>query len=53
MIMLYNNIKVKVHSVDDDTDFFNMIARVLQADSFAQTVYNFPRLHTSNANRYH
>ena len=34
-IMLYKNIKVKVHSLYGDTDYFNIIAGVLQGDTLA------------------
>ena len=31
--MLYRNMKVKVHSTDRDTDFFDIVAGVLQGDA--------------------
>ena len=34
-MMLYKNTKVKVHSLDGDTDFFDIVAGVLQGDSLA------------------
>ena len=33
--MLYSNIKVKVHSLDGDTDFFDIAVGVLQGDTLA------------------
>ena len=35
IIMLYKNAKVKVRSLDDDTDYFDIIAGVLQGDILA------------------
>ena len=32
IMMLYRNTKVKVHSLDGDTDYFNIVACVLQGD---------------------
>ena len=37
--MLYKNTKVKVHSPDGDTDYFNIVAGVLQGDTL--TLYLF------------
>ena len=34
-MMLYKNMKVKVHSPDGDTDFFDIVAGVLQEDTLA------------------
>ena len=34
-MMLYRNSKVKVCSQDADTDFFNIVAEVLQGDTLA------------------
>ena len=34
-MMLYRNTKVKVHSLDWDTDFFDIVAGVLQGDILA------------------
>ena len=34
-MMLYRNTKVKVCSSDVDTDFFNIVAGVLQGDTLA------------------
>ena len=33
--MLYKNMKVKVHSPDGDTDYFDIVAGVLQGDTLA------------------
>ena len=33
--MLYKNMKVKIHSSDGDTDFFDIVAGVLQGDTLA------------------
>ena len=35
IMMLYKNMKVKVHSPDGDTDFFDIVAGVLQGDTLA------------------
>ena len=35
IMMLYKNTKVKVHSPDGDTDYFDIIAGVLQGDTLA------------------
>ena len=35
IIMLYKNMKVKVCSPDGETDFFDIVARVLQGDMLA------------------
>ena len=35
IMMLYKSTKVKVRSPDGDTDFFDIVAGVLQADTFA------------------
>ena len=37
--MLYSNTKVKVRSPDGDTDFFDIVAGVLQGDIFAQYLF--------------
>ena len=34
-MMLYKNMKVKVHSPDRDTDYFDIAAGVLQGDTLA------------------
>ena len=33
IMMLYRNTKVKVHSLDGDTDFFDIVAEVLHGDT--------------------
>ena len=35
LMMLYKNPKVKVHSPDGDTDFFEIVTGVLQGDTLA------------------
>ena len=35
IMMLYKNTKVKVHSLDWDTDYFDIVAGVLQGDTLA------------------
>ena len=37
--MLYRNPKIKVHSPDGDTDFFNIVAEILQGYTLA--LYQF------------
>ena len=37
--MLYKNVKVKVHSPDGDTDYFDIIAGVLQGESLAPCMF--------------
>ena len=39
IIMLYKNTKVKVHSPDGDTDYFNIVAGVLQGDTLAPELF--------------
>ena len=39
MMMLYRNTKVKVHSPDGDTDYFNIVAGVLQGDTLAPYLF--------------
>ena len=39
IMMLYRNNKVKVHSPDGDTDYFNIVASVLQGDILAQYLF--------------
>ena len=34
-MMLYRNTEVKVHSPDGDTDYFDIVAEVLQGDTLA------------------
>ena len=44
IMMLYKNTKVKVHSPDGDTDYFDIVAGVLQGDTLAPYLYHMPRL---------
>ena len=37
--MLYKNTKVKVHSPDGDTDYFNIVTGVLQGDTLAPYLF--------------
>ena len=37
--MLYRNIKVKVHSPDGDTDYFDIVAGVLKGDTLAPYLF--------------
>ena len=37
--MLYKNTKVKVHSLDGDTDYFGIVAGVLQGDVLASYLF--------------
>ena len=37
--ILYRNIKVKVHSPDGDTEYFDIVARVLQGDTLAPYLF--------------
>ena len=39
IMMLYKNIKVKVHSPDGDTDYFDIVAGVLQGDTLAPYLF--------------
>ena len=39
IMMLYKNTKVKVHSLDRDTDYFDTVAGVLQGDTFASYLF--------------
>ena len=39
IMMLYGNTKVKVHSPDGNTDYFNIVAGVLQGDTLAQYLF--------------
>ncbi len=39
IMMLYRNTKVKVYSLDGDTDFFNIVAGVLQGDTLAPYLF--------------
>ena len=38
-MMLYKNMKIKVHSPDGDTDYFDIVADVLQRDSLAPYLF--------------
>ena len=51
IMMLYINVKVMVRSPDGDTDFFDIVAGVLQENILAPYVYNHTRLCTTNINR--
>ena len=42
--MLYKNTKVKVHSPEGDTDYFEIVAGVLQGHISLIPVYHLPRL---------
>ena len=39
IMMLYRNTKVKVRSPDGDTDYFDIVARVLQGDTLAAYLF--------------
>ena len=39
IMMLYKNMKVKVRSQDGDTDFFDIVAGVLQGDTLAPYLF--------------
>ena len=39
ILMLYRNTKVKVHSPDGDTDYFDIVADVLQGDTLAPYLF--------------
>ena len=41
IMMLYRNTKVKVHSPDGDTDYFDIVAGVLQGDTLAPYLFIF------------
>ena len=38
-MMLYKNTKVKVHSLDGDTDYFDIVAGVLQGDTLIPNLF--------------
>ena len=38
-IMLYKNMKVKIHFPDGDTDYFDIVAGVLQGDTLAPYLF--------------
>ena len=37
--MLYRNLKVQVHSLDGDTDYFDIVTGVLQGDTLAPYLF--------------
>ena len=39
IMMLYRNTKVKVHSLDGDTNYFDIVAGVLQGDTLAPYLF--------------
>ena len=39
IMMLYSNMKIKVCSLDGDTDFFDSVARILQGDTLAPYLF--------------
>ena len=39
IMILYKNMKVKVHSPDEDTDFFDIVVGVLQGDTLAPYLF--------------
>ena len=39
IMMLYRNMKVKVHSSDGDTDYLDIVAGVLQGDTLAPYLF--------------
>ena len=39
IMMLYKNTKIKVHSLDEDTDFFDIVTGVLQGDLLAPYLF--------------
>ena len=39
LMTFYNNTKIKVHSPNGDTDFFDIVARVLQRDILAPYLF--------------
>ena len=49
-MMLYKNTKVKVQSPDEDTDFFDIDAGVMQGDTLP--VHNLPTLRSSTIARF-
>ena len=40
IIMLYRNTKVKVRSLDGDTDYFDIVTGVLQGDTLGQYLFS-------------
>ena len=52
-MMLYKNTKVKVCSPDGDTDFFDIVAGVLQGATLSSYLFCYlPRLRASNVDRF-
>ena len=43
-MILYRNTKVKVRSPDGDTEYFDIVAGVLQGDTLAPYLYHLSRL---------
>ena len=43
IMMLYENMKVKVRSLDGDTDYFDIVAGVLQRDTLAPKLFTICR----------
>ena len=39
IMKVYSSTKVKVHSPDGDTDFFGIVAGILQGDTFASYLF--------------
>ena len=39
IMMLYRNMKVKVHFLDGDTDYFDIVAGLLQGDTLAPYLF--------------
>ena len=50
-MMIYSNTKVKIYSVDRDTDFVNIVAGVLHRDTLA--LYLFIKALKKARSRYH
>ena len=44
IMMLYRNIKAKVHTPNGDKDFFNIVAGVLQGDMLAHCLDYIPQI---------
>ena len=46
IMMLHKDTKIKVYSPDRDTDFFDIVAGLLQRGNISRiVVYNLPKLH--------
>ena len=52
IIMLYKNMKVKVHSPDGDTDDFNIVTGVLQEDTLASIPVYYDVISSSSSSSY-